>query len=116
MATFSIFVQHECIGSPVIAELIRFCESALESGHKIDHIFFYQDALYALSTHRMIPTDELDWLARLEQLATKLAIDMLFCTTAAERRGIVDIAPIFNGAGLAEFAMRADRCDRVIGF
>lgn len=116
MATFALFVQHDCIGTPVIAEIIRFCESAVACGHRVDHIFFYQDAVFCLTQQRFIATDEVNWMAQLEQTANKLSIELMYCTTAADRRGINDISQHCKGAGLAEFAMRAEICDRVIGF
>lgn len=116
MATFALFVQHECIGTLVISEVLRFCESAVSCGHRIDHIFFYQDAIYSLSKHRVVASDEVNWVSKLENTATMLCIDLLYCTTAADRRGIAELQETFVGAGLAEFAMRIDACDRVIGF
>lgn len=116
MATFALFVQHDCIGTPVIAEIIRFCKSAVACGHRVDHIFFYQDAVYCLTQQRVVATDEVNWMAQLEQTASEFSIELLYCTTAADRRGITDISQHLHGAGLAEFAMRAETCDRVIGF
>lgn len=116
MASFALFVQRETVGTPLIAELLRFSRAALELGHRIDHIFFYQDAVYGITNANDVPSDEPNWAEQLIDFCQRQQIPLLFCATAAEKRGVVSFDNVFIQAGLAEFAMRLESCDQVVGF
>ena len=120
MAVFAIYVQSSTYASPVLASVLRFAKAALSQQHQLDHIFFYQDAVLAVSNDADLPADEPDNAALLVSFCQQQQIPVLYCVTAAEKRGIAsDSRPAragFIGAGLAEFAMRLDEVDRVVQF
>ena len=120
MATFALYVQSDCFASPVLNAVLRFSQAAVRQGHQIDHIFFYQAASLAICAEPQLPADEPDLVKVLTEFAKVQQIPLLYCVTAAEKRGIATLShPArvgFIPAGLAEFAMRLDTVDRLIQF
>ncbi len=120
MATFALYVQSPVYGCQTLASLLRFARAAFDLQHQIDHIFFYQDAVLAVSADSDLPSDEPDNVAKLVEFCQQQQIPLLYCVTAAEKRGIAtETRPAragFIAAGLAEFAMRLDAVDRVVQF
>lgn len=120
MATFALYVQSPVYGCQTLASLLRFARSARELQHQIDHIFFYQDAVQAVTADIDLPADEPDNAALLADFCQQHQIPLLYCVTAAEKRGVAtESRPAragFIAAGLAEFAMRLDSVDRVVQF
>lgn len=120
MATFALYVQSDCFASPVLNSVLRFSQAAVLQGHHIDHIFFYQAASLAVCAEPLLPADEPDLVKVLSDFAQQQQIPLLYCVTAAEKRGIATPSQParlgFVPAGLAEFAMRLDTVDRLIQF
>jgi tRNA 2-thiouridine synthesizing protein D len=120
MATFALYVQSPVYGCQTLASVLRFAAAANDLNHQIDHIFFYQDAVLAVAADTDLPADEPDNPAMLADFCQQHHIPLLYCVTAAEKRGIAtEIRPAragFIAAGLAEFAMRLDAVDRVVQF
>lgn len=91
---------------------LKYAQAALVSGHQIDMIFFYGDAVL----HARKPTAAAvvsDW----QQLASAHGIPLVICNTVAEQRFSLDtdqlLVPFQNG-GLTEFAMAAAAADHVV--
>lgn len=120
MATFALYVQSPVYACQTLASLLRFVSAACASQHQIDHIFFYQDAVQVVAADTDLPADEPDNAAVLADFCQQQQIPLLYCVTAAEKRGIAtETRPAragFIAAGLAEFAMRLDAVDRVVQF
>lgn len=120
MASFALYVQSPVYGCQTLASVLRFAQAACALKHQIDHIFFYQDAVLAVSNDTDLPADEPDNAALLLSFCQQQQIPLLYCVTAAEKRGIAtNSRPAragFTAAGLAEFAMRLDEVDRVVQF
>ena len=120
MAVFALYIQSSTYACPTLASVVRFAKTAIAQCHQIDHIFFYQDAVQAIVANPDLPADEPDNAASLIAFCQQHKIPLLYCVTAAEKRGfataIVPARPGFIAAGLAEFAMRLDTVDRVVQF
>lgn len=120
MAVFALYVQSSTYASPVLASVLRFASTALSQNQRLDHIFFYQDAVQAITANADLPADEPDMAASLISFCQLHGIPLLYCVTAAEKRGVANpTTPARTGfvaAGLAEFAMRLDNVDRVVQF
>lgn len=120
MAVFALYVQSSTYACPTLASVLRFAQAALLQRHQIDHIFFYQDAVQAIVAGVDLPADEPDNAAMLSAFCQEHHIPLLYCVTAAEKRGFATAtAPAragFVAAGLAEFAMRLDAVNQVVQF
>ena len=116
MARFVLQLQSTSVGTPAIAELIRFANAAISQHHVVDHIFVYGDAVYALMEQQDVPVDEINWSMRLVEFARSHSIPVLYCATAAEKRGVIHTIPGVELAGLAELAMRLDQVDQWVMF
>lgn len=77
---------------------LAFCHAAMEQGHKINQVFFYQSGTHNASHLQLPNNDEVhvhrQWLA----LHQKYKIPLNVCVTAASRRGVVDETFVDNGA------------------
>lgn len=116
MASFVLQLQSASVGTPVIAELLRFATAVLSQQHSIDHIFVYGDAVYSLVQGQDVPTDETNWPLQLSEFVRSHQIPLLYCATAAEKRGVSHVIDEAELAGLAEFAMRLDNVDQWVVF
>ncbi len=116
MASFVLYIQSDCFASPVLDEVQRFAAAALKLGHQIDHIFFYQQAVQVIVPDIDLPSDEVDLVGRFCAFASAQNIPLLYCATAAEKRGFSKARPGFTLAGLAEFGMRLAGADKLVQF
>lgn len=116
MARFVLYIQSDCFATPVLDDVQRFATAALSTGHQIDHVFFYQQAVQAICPDIDLPSDEPDLVARFCNFAAQHAIPLLYCATAAEKRGFSRARAGFDLAGLAEFGMRLNDVDRLVQF
>lgn len=120
MTKFALLLTSNSFASQSAVSALQFAKAALQLGHQIEHIFLYQDAVMLASAAQDLPADEPDVSAHLADFCQQHNIDLLFCVTAAEKRGVVSSEmPARTGyiaAGLAEFAMRQDSIDRLVQF
>ncbi len=102
----------------------KFVEQALRSGHRIDSIFFYQEAVIIANRFVIKPDDEAQLAARWQKLAEKENIELQVCIAAANRRGVISqeealqhsldhysLNPAFNILGLGQLAASLTRSD-----
>ena len=111
-------------GAPCVA--YRFVEAALNRGHGVVRVFFYRDGVghaFASSADAGTPDcSRPDWAG----LARRHALELTFCTAAAERRGLYltdqpePAAPAwadgFSPGGLAAWVDACLKADRVLVF
>jgi tRNA 2-thiouridine synthesizing protein D len=120
MTRFGLLLTSNGFASQSLASALLFARTAVSAGHQIDHIFLYQDGVYCASATIDLPSDEPDLSAELAQFCQQQHIPLLFCITAAEKRGVVsNTSPPRSGyvaAGLAEFAMRQASIDKLVQF
>ena len=107
----------------------HFTKAALEKGHEIYRVFFYNDGVNNGSRLTVPPQDERNIQNNWTELAEKHDLDLVVCVAAAQRRGILDdseakrhskdadnIAPGFRISGLGQLIETGIECDRVVAF
>ncbi|MDX5407227.1 MAG: DsrE family protein [Chromatiaceae bacterium] len=120
MARLGLLITSDCFASQTLSSVLCFVKASLAQGHQIEHVFLYQAAVNAVAAEQDLPADEPDLSAELVQFCQQQQIDLLFCVTAAEKRGVISQShPAKAGyiaAGLAEFAMRQANIDKLVQF
>jgi tRNA 2-thiouridine synthesizing protein D len=120
MASFALYLQSDTFASPTLASCLRFAKAAIASGHQIDHIFLYHAAVQAIVADVDLPADEPDQAQALAEYCQQQQIPLLYCVTAAEKRGFASqhkpARAGYTAAGLAEFSVRLAQVDRLIQF
>lgn len=107
----------------------HFAEAALALGHQISAVFFYHDGVYNATRLGSPPQDDRNISDLWSQLAKEHRVDLVFCSTAGLRRGILDSKgaqasykdtdnadPSFRAGGLGQFVEMAIETDRTITF
>jgi tRNA 2-thiouridine synthesizing protein D len=128
MSKFVILIQGPAYGSQHAYSALRFIEAAIELGHEVSQVFFYQDGIYNASSLLCPAADELKVSARWRNLS-KQNIKLVCCVSAALRRGIADkqasheesllsdnLSDDFTLGGLGEFVLASQQADRVVQF
>ena len=101
---------------------LDFIVAALAAGHGIERVFFYRDGVrWAFADDSGTPDSAAAWV----RLAEQQGIPLVFCTAAAERRGLMSAdaeqsrhAPLpgFQPGGLASWLDACLKADRVLVF
>ena len=107
----------------------QFIKSALDMGHEIIRVFFYQEGIYHAFRYATPPDDEVQIVTRWSTLAREYDIDLVVCISAAQRRGLLeanearrqgkmdnDVAGGFRIAGLGLWVEAMLEADRFIEF
>ncbi len=107
----------------------HFTKAAIEKGHEISRVFFYQDGVNNSSRITTPPQDDRNIVNRWAELAEAHNLDMVVCVAAAQRRGVVDdgeaerngkdatnIHPAFRISGLGQLIEAAVEADRLMVF
>ncbi len=96
----------------------RFAQAALETGHQVTRVFFYNDGVYNANRLSEPPSDETDIVGLWSEIARRHGIDLVVCVAAALRRGVSDaiLAGGFRIAGLGQLVEAAVAADRTIVF
>jgi tRNA 2-thiouridine synthesizing protein D len=112
---FSLLLQQSPFAGQSFASALQFARAALANGYLLEQIFLYEDAVLAVQPGIDLPVDEPNLAAQLASFCQQQQIPLLYCVTAAEKRGVfanthtdenADANNPFIAAGLAEFAMR----------
>jgi len=100
------------------ASAYRFAQAALERGHRLVRVFFYNDGVYNANRLSEPPGDESDTVAQWSELAGNHGIDLVVCVAAALRRGVAEelLAGGFRIAGLGQLVEAAVEADRTVVF
>ncbi len=107
----------------------RFAQAALDAGHDILRVFFYQEGIYHALRYRTAPDDECNLTQAWQTLAQAFELDLVVCVSAAQRRGLLnpdeakrqgkqddDLAAGFRIGGLGQWLEAMLAADRVIEF
>lgn len=107
----------------------QFVKAALEKGHEIFRVFFYNDGVNNGSRLTVPPQDDRNLQKAWTDLAQKHKLDLVVCIAAAQRRGILDegeakrhgkdannIAPGFRISGLGQLVEAGIVADRLVVF
>lgn len=106
MSTFSLLLTQNPLANQSFASALQFASAALKQGYAIEQIFLYEDAVLGAAAAIDLPADEPDLAKLLLTFCQQQQIPLLYCVTAAEKRGVNLAADGVIAAGLAEFAMR----------
>ena len=95
-----------------------FTKAALEKGHEIFRVFFYNDGVNNSTKYTEPPQDDRHIVNRWSKLAADHGIDLVVCVTAALRRGIKDehLAPGFRISGLGQLVEAGIQGERLVVF
>ena len=77
--------QHQAADSA-----IQFTKAALEKGHEIFRVFFYNDGVNNGTRFGVPPQDDRNITEQWTALAKEHNLDLVVCIAAAQRRGILD--------------------------
>jgi tRNA 2-thiouridine synthesizing protein D len=77
--------QHQAADSA-----IQFTKAALEKGHDIFRVFFYNDGVNNGTRFGVPPQDDRNITEQWTALAKEHNLDLVVCIAAAQRRGILD--------------------------
>ncbi|GAD62135.1 sulfurtransferase complex subunit TusD [Aquipseudomonas alcaligenes] len=115
--------------APSSRRALRFAQAALDGGHEIVRLFFYQDGVHSASGNVVSPQDELDLPREWREFVQQHQLDAVVCIAAALRRGVLNAEeaqrygkPAANlGApwelsGLGQLHEAAQLADRLISF
>lgn len=120
MTSFAILIEGPVLQGQSFVSALRFMQQALAANQSINSVFLYREAVLAASALIDLPSDEQNLSDKLQQFCHSHQIPLLFCITAAEKRGVCsnEIKPAqgYTAAGLAEFAMRLAQVDKLVQF
>jgi tRNA 2-thiouridine synthesizing protein D len=107
----------------------QFTKTALEMGHEIYRVFFYNDGVNNGTRLTVPPQDDRNLQKNWTELAEAHDLDMVVCIAAAQRRGVLDvneakrqgkdadnIAPGFHISGLGQLVDAGICSDRLVVF
>ncbi|MFW8589643.1 sulfurtransferase complex subunit TusD [Glaciecola sp. 2405UD65-10] len=89
--SFTVMVTKSPFDSRNVENAITFCRAAINSGHKINQVFFYQAGVQCASSLLEPNSDEINTRQAWLELHNKHGINLNVCTTAGSRRGVVAI-------------------------
>jgi tRNA 2-thiouridine synthesizing protein D len=126
---FSLAVYSAPYSSQASYSAYQFAVAALNQGHSLHRVFFYQDGVHNATNLAAPPQDEFNLQHAWQLLAKDHNIDFVVCIAAALRRGILDeneakrydksshnIAQEFTISGLGQLVEAAVISDRLISF
>lgn len=102
----------------------QFIKAALANGHRILIVFFYYDGVFAGLPAGSAFGIPIDW----SRLVREYGLDLVVCSAAAERRGLLGsaedsgnpratrLAEGFRAGGLSQWVDACIRCDRCVRF
>lgn len=107
----------------------QFIKAALDKGHEVFRVFFYQEGVYHAFKYSIVPDDELQMTKKWTELAKEFSVDLVVCISAAQRRGLLfddeakrqgkldqDLAEGFRISGLGQLMEASLLADRFIEF
>ena len=115
--------------APSSRRALRFAQAALDGGHEIARLFFYQDGVHSASGNIASPQDELDLSGEWRTFVQQNQLDAVVCIAAALRRGVLNAeeAQRYNKpaanldapwelSGLGQLHEAAQMADRLVCF
>ncbi|ALD15456.1 sulfurtransferase [Buchnera aphidicola (Aphis glycines)] len=124
---YTVLVTGSAYGTQNSSTAFLFCESLIKMHHVLNSVFFYCDGVLNSNIINKTPSDEFDLIQGWQVLYQKHDVKLYVCTTAAERRGIVEdnytvhykkgnLSPCFQLSGLLELGHAIYISDRIIQF
>lgn len=96
----------------------RFTKAALEKGHEIDRVFFYNDGVNNANKLSEPQSDDRNIVKLWSDLAAEHSVDLVVCIAAALRRGLKEeiLADGFRISGLGQLIEMGIVSDRLVVF
>ncbi|WP_323060331.1 sulfurtransferase complex subunit TusD [Aeromonas hydrophila] len=126
---FALLVTGPAYGTQSASTAYRFALSLIEQGHRLSHLFFYQDGVCNGNGLHAPASDESNLVALWRELANQQGICIDVCVAAAMRRGVLDereakglgrahfnLEPPFCLSGLGQLAEASLTADRFVQF
>lgn len=126
---FSLAVYSAPYSSQASYSAYQFAVAALNQGHSVHRVFFYQDGVHNATSLAAPPQDEFNLQQAWQRLAKDHNLDFVVCIAAALRRGVLDeaeakrydkpshnLANEFTISGLGQLVEAAVISDRLINF
>ncbi len=126
---FNLLVLGGAYDSQCAYSAWRFASAAIEKGHHVSQVFFYQNGVHQASQLLNPLSDEFNSAQTWQSLAQEHELELRVCIAAAERRGIMDenlarefnelngnLAAGFQIAGLGEWQRACLESDRSLTF
>lgn len=85
---FTVMVTKSPFDSRNAENAIAFCTAALNMGHHIKQVFFYQSGVHNASSLLSPNSDEVQVLEKWKALHSNYSIPLNVCITAGARRGV----------------------------
>lgn len=87
---FSILIKTSPYQQQAALTAQHFISALLDKGHEVLRVFFYQEGVYNATALSLPPQDESNVIENWVRLADQHNIDLVICSTAGLRRGIMD--------------------------
>ena len=129
MSSFTLIVHGAPYSSQAALSALYFGRAALEQGHRIHRLFFFQDGVHNASSLIVPPQDELHIPHAWQQLVQQNGIDAVVCAASALKRGVLsdeeaaryekgtgNLLPGFTIGGLGQLVDALHHSDRVLNF
>ena len=96
----------------------RFAKAAIDKGHEVPRVFFYNDGVYNSNKLSEPQTDDRNLVALWAELGKDHGVDLVVCIAAALRRGIKDeiLQDGFRISGLGQLVEAGIENDRLVVF
>ena len=96
----------------------RFAKAAIEQGHEIPRVFFYNDGVFNANKLSEPQSDDRNLVALWSELGKTHEIDLVVCIAAALRRGIKEdvLKDGFRISGLGQLVESGIQNDRLVVF
>lgn len=96
----------------------HFTKAAIDKGHEIDRVFFYNDGVNNSNKLSEPQSDDRNVVKLWSDMAVEHKVDLVVCVAAALRRGIKDeiLADGFRISGLGQLVEMGILSDRLVVF
>jgi tRNA 2-thiouridine synthesizing protein D len=108
---------------------LSFCQAALDAGHQIYRLFFYEDGVHNAHALSVWPQDERDLNNDWASLVRRNNLDAVVCVASALKRGVLNeeeaaryekqaasLDSAFDISGLGQWVDACLNSDRVVSF
>ena len=114
---FTLIVNNAPFQSQSSDTACKFAQAVLSSGHQLLQVFFYYEGVLNALSHAEPPQDDRDVIGNWSKLAAEHQVELIVCSTAANRRGVVgELAAGFKSDTLGRLSEAVTSSDRVISF
>jgi len=115
---FAILVNEGPFTHQASDSAYHFAAAAIEKGHEVPRVFFYNDGVFNANKLSEPQTDDRNLVALWSDLAKTHGIDLVVCVAAALRRGIKEevLKDGFRISGLGQLVEAGIKNDRLVVF